>query len=442
MVQTNTKRAAASKILALGLLLATFTTASLMLTTRPAQAADFTVTNTNDSGTGSLRQAILNANNTPGADAINFNIGGSSGVKTIKPASQLPVIRDTVSIDGYTQSGSLKNTEKGLGKTNAKPLIELDGTNAGSGSSGLVTRSGASDSAIKGLVINRFGVDGIQIISDPVGPELTGVEIEGNFIGTDAIGRGDLGNRFGGVVLNDGENNTIGGAAPEARNLISGNNRNGVFIISSAVNHKVEGNLIGTKKDGASDLGNTGDGVGISSSSFKNTVGGAEPGVANTIAFNDENGVEVEGSSTGSRIFGNSIFSNDRLAINLAGGNQDADGRTSNDAGDVDSGPNNLQNFPVLSSAKISKKGRTNVKGALNSAPNETFTVQIFSNPKGEDEGKKFIGQRSVTTDGSGNASFSLRTRKVGKGESITATATDPNGNTSEFSAPRLARSS
>jgi hypothetical protein len=106
-------------------------------------AVTFTVTTTADSGPGSLRQAILDANATPDADAITFNIAGS-GVKTISPASGLPTISQPVTIDGWTQGGP------GYA---GPPLIELNGTSAGA-ANGLVVLAGMS--TVRGLVINRF----------------------------------------------------------------------------------------------------------------------------------------------------------------------------------------------------------------------------------------------------------------------------------------------
>ena len=138
------------------------------------------------------------------------------------------------------------------------------------------------------------------------------------------------------------------------------------------------------------------------------------------------------------RILSNSIFLNGRLGIDLGG-----DGVTPNDLGDQDLGPNTLQNKPVLTSAKTTSTGKTVVRGKLNSTINTLFIVQLFSNASGN-EGKKFIGQVAVSTDGTGNAAFTFKpTKKVAVGRKITATATDPRtapgsvGGTSEFSAAR-----
>jgi len=379
-----------------------------------------------------LRAAIEEANATGGTDTINFNIEGGSGVKTIEPTKALPAITDTVVIDGYSQPGARPNTQA-VG-TNAVLKIELDGTNTGAGVNGL--RIQASKTVIKGLVINRFSSGGIHVIRG------TSIAIQGNFIGTDPGGTVDLGNRYNGVLVlgNDPDssftNTTIGGTAPAARNLISGNDVCGVRIVEGATGNKVQGNYIGTDASGAQDLGNTRSGVHIDFAS-NNTVGGTVSAARNIISGNGGDGVQILGnasidSATDNRILGNSIFSNTNLGIDLGG-----DGRTANDPQDPDKGPNNLQNFPVLTSATTSTDSTT-IRGTLDSTPNTTFTVQFFRNPAGTDEGKMFIGQKkSVTTDASGGTTFTFRPdRKVNVGLAITATATDPAGNTSEFSDP------
>jgi hypothetical protein len=206
--------------------------------------------------------------------------------------------------------------------------------------------------------------------------------------------------------------------------------------------NSVLGNLIGTQKDGTTALGNSA-GVTIIRSA-NNTVS------FNTIAFNGTTGVTIVEQNapnfkviraTGNSLTGNSIFSNGDLGIDLGD-----DGVTQNDPDnpnttqvdpDSDTGANDLQNFPVLSSAKTGKKGTT-ITGKFNSTPNKNFVLQFFSNPSGGDEGQKFIGGTSVTTDASGDATFSFKpAQKVSKGK-ITATARDSSSlNTSEFSAAR-----
>ncbi len=189
-----------------------------------------------------LRAAIQEANNTTGADRIHFNIPGP-GVKTIRPTSKLPTIVTPMTLDGYTQPGASKNTlAKG---TNAVLLIELDGAQAGT-ATGLLIGSTASNSVVRGLVINRFSANGIAIDSD-------GNKVEDNFLGTDANGTQDLGNGNDGVSVGSSLNNVVGGTTAEARNLISGNNQQGIQFFGTMTDNKIEGNLIGR-----SDLFNSG----------------------------------------------------------------------------------------------------------------------------------------------------------------------------------------
>jgi CSLREA domain-containing protein len=441
------------KILAFGLLVVIVASSLLMLAgADPAQASTtFTVTNTADPGDGTcnasgctLREAIEAANDTPGKDAIHFHIGGG-GVQTIKPKSVLPTIEDAVTIDGYTQTGATKNTlTQG---TNAVLKIELNGedTEPEATASGLHIM--ASNSVVKGLAINRFGGIGISI--GGVAAVAQGNRVVGNFIGTDPGGTIDLGNDSRGVVMfREGtSDNTIGGSRPAARNLISGNQGGGVGIFSSSSDNAVQGNLIGTKKDGRGVLTNAGNGVFIDGGATDNLIGGTLSGTANTIAFNGGDGVTVghpdehmvgPDNSTGNSILRNSIFENG-LGIDLVGGSEIGFGTTANDEGDEDEGPNNLQNKPVLTSAATGG-GSTTVQGTLNSTPDETFTIQFFSNPPtGGAEGKKYIGSKHVTTNENGNDSFTFSpAQKVPELHGITATATDPDGNTSEFSTAQV----
>src|SRR5262249_17248606 len=238
--------------------------------------ATFQVLNTSDSGAGSLRQAILDANSSPnvaGPDVIAFFIQGS-GVQTISPVSALPTITDPVIIDGTSQPGFA-----------GTPLIELDGTNAGG--SGLMIDAGGS--TVKVLIINRFSGDGIVLENSG------GDTIVGNYIGTDATGTLAQGNAFNGIgVFSD--NNTIGGTTNADRNVISGNgnmpasSRNGIEIHGSG--NLVQGNFIGVDVTGAHALGNLRSGVVLFSSS--NTVGGTVAGAANVLAANTESGVYIQ----------------------------------------------------------------------------------------------------------------------------------------------------
>src|SRR5262249_11328817 len=135
----------------------------------------FTVLNNFDDGPGSLRQAIVDAESNFGPDTIDFNIPGA-GVQTIAPLYALPLITDTVTIDGTSQPGFA-----------GQPIIELSGASAGDFADGLDIA--ASDCLIKGLIINSFSGAGVVISSQLIVDfQANGNRIQGNYIGTDATG--------------------------------------------------------------------------------------------------------------------------------------------------------------------------------------------------------------------------------------------------------------
>ena len=316
---------------------------------------------------------------------------------------------------------------------------DVTGTVAlGNTSIGVLISSGAPNNTVGGTtagarnIISGNGGDGVRI----AGVDVSGSVVQGNFIGTDVTGTLALGNGRDGVRIGFGGGGpiTIGGTTTGARNVISGNGQNGVRISGTeATGNLVQGNFIGTDVSGTADVGNTFDGVNISDGAANNTIGGTQAGAGNTLAFNKRDGVGVgTASGTGNGVLGNSIFSNGGLGTDLG-----ADGLTPNDAGDGDTGPNNLQNFPVLAAA-VTGGGTITIGGTLNSVASADFRVEFFSNsacdPSGFGEGETFLGAATVTTDSGGDASFSVAlTKAVVVGEAITATATDPD-NTSEFS--------
>jgi hypothetical protein len=516
-----------------------------------AAGAVLTVTNTGDSGPGSLRQALLDSNAMPGADTVVFDIPGG-GVQTITPLSPLPILVDPagVTVDGYTQPGASPNAlETG---DDAVLTVELDGSAAGSGATGLTLQS--LSNIVRGLVINRFGT-GIRIA------EGSDNQVTGCFIGTDPAGSTGRGNRtgivvspliLGGTVVPSAV--TIGGSDPALRNLISSNTQDGI-VLYSAVDSAVLGNYVGTDASGSVALGNgegvallftngvsvggsspgegnlvsgnTGAGLtvsfagpgsvagnrigvdaagtgalpngvgiflannsgglvvggavagsgnlvsanastgirmifstgttiagnrigvdtagmplpnlqsGISIAGSTNNLIGGGSGAGNLIAFNGQSGVAVGTSATdtssGNQITGNAIHDNGGLGIDLG-----SDGPTPNDSGDADAGPNLLQNAPALT-AVTAAGASTTIEGTLASLPGTTFRIEFFKSggcdPSGFGEGAVWIGATDVVTDGAGDASFAASVPlSIALGEVVTATATDPNGNTSEFS--------
>lgn len=408
------------------------TAALVVAVASPAWATTFTVNSTADTGDAStdgtcdsctLREALQEANannNDPTVDVINFAIPGD-GPHIISPANGLPSFAEAVTIDGYTESlgESTPASPNTLAfGTNANLRIVISGANLPAGRDGLTISGGPT--TIRGLVINGFRRSGAFggnaiVFTSTAG---TGNHIEGNFIGTNAGGTAAVQNGSAGVFTSGlSTGNIIGGTTPDKRNLISGNFR-GVEIFNSE-GTKVQGNLIGTDKTGTADLGNGA--VGISVRGDNNLISD------NVIAFNDSHGVET--TTVGNHIITNSIFSNGRLGIDLNPGGREQDSK------DPDTGPpNNLQNYPVITSA-TSTGTATTVKGTLNSRPRKTFTVQFFSNPAGTDEGKTYLGQVNVRTNRKGKASFNVLGPAVSEGEEITATATNlSTGDTSEFS--------
>lgn len=296
-----------------------------------SSAATFTVTNTNDSGAGSLRQAILDANANPGADTIVFNIAGQ-GVQTISPLTPLPPLTDDagVTIDGYTQPGASPNT-LAVGN-DAVLLIEIDGTNAGSYGSGLVIQGNYA--TVRGLVVNRFASENFGSVGILVDGGF-GHQISGCFLGTDPAGKNALGNRVGleitqpGLAVRTDRGNepglaiertgpgaagppslaVVGGLTPADRNVISGNVDG--LVTNSVTNCLIQGNYIGTDASGSTALANQ-TGVDLSLT-FATTVGAFTnsfaPGVAgaNVVSGNLDNGIIVYGDLGSNFIAGNFV---------------------------------------------------------------------------------------------------------------------------------------
>ena len=515
---------------------------------------------TSGTGTCTLRDAITYANAHAGT-TIAFDIPGT-GVQTLQPATPYPSIVAAVTIDGYTQPGSLANTNgPGLGD-NSTHQIEIDAAAQPNGY-GLLFAPGSSGSVLRGLVINRsisaavgiFASNGITIEgcflgTDPTGSSVPGAEpfgiliddgatgvtvggtaaaarnvisgaqiggigfgnddgaggadhvVEGNFIGTNAAGTGALPNDFGVAMAFGVTNSTIGGTTPTARNLISGNSGRGVLISNSLgapgiTGNVIEGNFIGTDVTGTLPLGNGLYGVEVNAPG--NQIGGSAAGAGNVIGFNASGGINMEGGANGLVIQGNFIgtdptgtfpFGNLGPAVTVAGSNNliiggvnagegnvmafngvsssggilmysgtgntmrgnsihdntqngidlGAEGVTPNDLGDADTGANNLQNFPIVSGV-FHGASSTAVSGLLNSTPSTLFVLDFYANPACSTfprdflQGETYIGSGQVTTDGTGTGTYDVATlAATAAGSRISVTATDPGGNTSEFS--------
>lgn len=403
--------------------------------------------------------------------SIHFNIPSGGGAVPINDF--LPDITTPVNIDGTTQSGSACAS----GSAPATLNIWLDGNN---GYSGLKLAAGSDGSAIRGLAITRMADDGILVNSDNntiacnnigagpagtvagygnqghgvnvessgniiggsigternviVGNGASGIQIRnggtgntviGNLVGLAADGITPIGNTDFGILLNNGDGNTLGGGSADLRNVASGNGAFGIYLRANSDGNMVTGNYVGLDYSGSQAVGNGTSGVNIRSS-VDNLVS------ENHIAYNSTKGVRIGDASQRNHISRNSIHENGELGIDLAG-----NGVTANDEGDADAGPNDLQNFFDLTGA-FDDSG-TLIEGVMRSAPNATYTIEFFTSTaadaSGYGEGEIYQLSRQVTTDANGEAIFSENVGgSLPLGQFMTATATDASGSTSEFS--------
>ncbi|MDQ4121319.1 MAG: carboxypeptidase regulatory-like domain-containing protein [Acidobacteriota bacterium] len=419
----------------------------------------FAVTNTNNSGAGSLRQAILNANQNVGVQTISFNISGTAPF-VIAPTTELPVITDPVIIDGTTQPGF-----------NGTPIIQIDGVNVPASDmsmSGLKITAG--NSTVKALSITRFRAGGNNFIS---GAAIRlqnngGNTIQGNYLG---ITPGGAAGRNLFAVKIESSNNTIGGTTAAQRNVISGNDSgvvcNGQPVVNCN-NNTVRGNYIGVNPGGNDAIangtgialvgnghavlenvisGNTAQAINLLSTAnnisvSNNLIGIGAEGVS--ILGNGEEGVLISPRGRQIRLTGNRLAGsgNGKLGIKLSKGATASpiDQPLPNDPQDLDSTgvANEGQNYPVLTSA-TSFSGNSIISGTLNSRSSQTYMLEFFSSTScaasGHGEGEIYLGSTQITTDAGGIAGFSANLPvSTAIGRVITATATDANGNTSEFS--------
>ena len=388
--------------------------------------ATITVDTTADSGPGSLRQAIINANaNGMGIDTIAFNIAGA-GPHTIVVNSELPQITTPMVINGASQPGY-----------SGKPLIRLDRGASAFNADGLTLAGGSDGSTIRGLSITGFTSGGdkgeaIDIRSD-------NNTIVGNYLGVAPDGDTVVGNRVG-VNLSGGAGyNTIGGTTAADRNVISGNVYAGVHIHNSNTDrNRVIGNFIGLNADGEALITSGTFGVLAWDLANYNIVGGINPGEGNRIAGHRE-GVVVDTTASNTPILGNEIFNNREMGIDL-----NNDQVTYNDADDIDSGPNDLLNYPVITDVQQSGPN-LDITFSLD-LPAGNYRIEFFENPLGVDdtgygEGEVFLGAVNITSNGAGSETFTETIAGVTATNTATVVATATVdlgggffGSTSEFS--------
>ncbi len=364
----------------------------------------------------SLREAVEATNataNGAGADEIHFSIDEPlvDGTHTISyNPGPFPNIVDPVVINGQTEPDFA-----------GTPIVELDGSNAGF-EDGVHLAAGSDGSVVRGLVINGYSGSGVEIHSN-------GNTVADCYLGTDVTGSIPRGNLEGVIVGGDGNliiGNIIGGSTEEGIDTMDGS---GTII---------QDNYIGTNQSNA-DLGND-YGVLLWRGHTGALVGGIQAGEGNVIAHNRYTGVAVYDGVVGHSILQNSIYGNSSAQIDLG-----LDGVTVNDAGDSDSGDNNLQNYPLLTFALTDQAGNVAITGSLNSTAFTAFRIEFFASSNSGRQADRFLGAVDVTTDAVGDAVFSPDLAAlVFAGEYITATATvnlggGDFGDTSELAATVVA---
>jgi hypothetical protein len=305
--------------------------------------------------------------------------------------------------------------------------LGANGVTAVSNYFGMMCSGGATSNTFGGIVAGaRNVISGNfsygMLVKDP---GTSGNMVEGNYVGLDAGGVTAVPDNFGVIVYNGATNNLIGGTGVGAGNYVSGNYYGVCITDPGTSGNIVEGNFIGTDHTGTNGVGNY-DNVALQNSATGNFIGGVGAGAGNVIAFAGWDGVVLYNpGTTNNSIRGNSIFSDYNLGVDLTGV------------------ANDLQNFPVITNA-FGYAASTIVSGTLNSLANSAFFIDVYRNTVpghgGYGQGQFYVGTVSMTTDGSGNATFAL-TNNAGNysGQYFTATATSAGGDTSEFSLAVLA---
>ena len=449
------------------------------LETAISDTTTLTVTTTANSGAGSLRQAILDANASSNTETIEFNISGNCP-RSILLSTPLPDITDGLIIDAFTQPGSSANTQE----------LSYDGTHcvvlSGGTTHGLrLSPTLGEDIAVRGLAFYDFSTAAIEVNG------LGSAIIEGNVFGT---GAAVIANGFDlyAIRVAGAPNTRIGGSTPAQRNLFGRATVAGV-LLGSGGDRSVEGNFFGFTRNG---FGLSSNGIGV------RVTGGSNDEIRdNFIGFNDQ-GVVIDGNSQAVKVLGNAIGlspsanaqgnfqagngldgvllvagSNHQVRLNRISNNEDngitvmaavqrawISGNSIYDNGDLGidlspvgvnpnnpdtgaSGANLGHNYPVLTAAAGGNQSGS-VSGTLSSG-NGLHTIDFYlsaeCNSSGNGEGRYPIGQTSVfivngTASSDGSASFNAAVSSEVYGLSmiglpITATAYDSDGNTSEFSA-------
>jgi parallel beta-helix repeat protein len=388
---------------------------ALLALATPAGATTFTVSNPNDSGAGSLRLAIEQANAAPGSHLIQFQLQPSAN--TIRPLTPLPAVDGDIRLVGlpftFPPPTPLSDREAVIdGSLQSGPKIGL--------------HLAGDNSAVSGLAFTNFRDGqggGIAILVEGASAHL-----QENYVGTDVTGMVAGPNDTGIVIRGNGAE--LGGDRWWERNIVSGNGV-GIAVTSGAAATEIANTWIGLDAAGGP-LPNTSHGLRLVDT-VDTVLGSIEYDQGNRIAHNGGAGISVEGPlARNTAIFNTLLSGNGGLALDLGG-----DGATPNDPGDGDAGPHDLQNFPVISSA-LFVGTHAEIRGALDSRPNRTYRLQFHAaasvNATGRGQSERFMGSMTVTTDGSGHAPFAFDTFAVSAHFPFVSVTADPGGNGSEMS--------
>jgi CSLREA domain-containing protein len=414
-----------------------------------------------------LRAAIQEANADNNLTGIQFDIPGvatPAAPHILNLDWALPQITSPVIIDGQSEPDFVSS-----------PVIQLDCTNIAWGTYGLYLNT--DDSEIKGFSMIKGKEADLRVDGD-------NNLIQGNYVGLRADGIEDgFQSGISGITVN-GDNNLIGGNTNLNRNVITAHSAD---LRVDGDNNLIQGNYLGTKADGTMSINSASNTliiygannlVGGTDSSEANLIGGfwseglyinggsgnlvqgnyigentlgdaiSDPnnGLLTAVTLEDsldtiledntilnaDRGVYISGLSTGNKLSRNIIRSvSGGLGIVLSGSG-------ANDDDDVDAGVNEFQNYPQLTDITINP-GDVDIEGVLNSAPNTQYDIEFFYdttviNSEEFGQGEFYIGSTTVTTDAQGEVDYSLNFPVVVPvGAHFSATATDPNGNTSQF---------
>lgn len=308
-------------------------------------AATYTVSNLNDAGAGSLREAINSANAVAGPHTINFSVTGTISLTTGNFAN----INRQITIDGGTLGNVVLNCNNsadfgfflvdatcvnseirnmvinnfkvhgiaiisanatGIKVTNCRIGTNAAGTAASTlaGSVNGIVIDGSSGNTISNCVISGCRAFGIQVSNGDNNI------FTGNIIGLNAAGTATIPNTFSGIQLaNNSDNTTIGGSTVAARNVISGNGNHGIQIVNTSINTKIYGNYIGTNSAGTAGFGNAQQGIHILNTSTGTEVGSATAGTGNVISANGFSGVYID------EVCNNTIVKGNIIGLNATG---------------------------------------------------------------------------------------------------------------------------